>query len=582
MISNIYKQSALIFLGIVICLVGVMGLYGVSYNHKIYPFVWVGQNNLSNLNIKEAEELLNNKISKKPQVLELGFGNQTFMIDLNELNFNSQQAVKKAYMLGREGNIINNFKKQWRLWFKKESLMITYDINHKMLEEQVDVVVDQLSIQPIYYRLSLTKDNQVLVTPGKSGRVINREKLINDIDKKIATLDFSKIEVGAKLVEVRVSPEDLKITQRRGEKFQDKILILKTDEFIKSLTGQDLLDFISFTENFEDVKIQEMVHHLSEEVNREAQNAVFRFEADKVIEFKPALNGIKLDEEATVVEILKKLDELENKKCEIEKLCQEVVVELELVMTTPSISIEEINDLGIRELLGKGESTFHGSIPSRKHNVVLTANQLNGVLVKPGEVFSFNQSVGDISSATGYQSAYIIKDGRTILGDGGGVCQDSTTIFRAALSAGLPIIERHPHAYRVSYYEQNSPAGIDATIYSPNIDLKFLNDTPAYILIQTTIDTNANYLKIEIYGTSDGRVATISNLRLWDQSPPPEPKYEDTSSLSPGEIKQIDWAAWGAKAAFDWKVMRGHEVLQEKTFYSSYRPWQAVYLKGVE
>ena len=124
-------------------------------------------------------------------------------------------------------------------------------------------------------------------------------------------------------------------------------------------------------------------------------------------------------------------------------------------------------------------------------------------------------------------------------------------------------------------------AGIDATIYSPSTDLKFKNDTPGYILIQSTVDTLANYLKFEIYGTNDGRVATISNHRIWDQTPPPEPKYEDTPSLPPGTIKQIDWSAWGAKAAFDWIVVRGDEILQEKTFYSNYRPWQAIYLRGV-
>ena len=215
-----------------------------------------------------------------------------------------------------------------------------------------------------------------------------------------------------------------------------------------------------------------------------------------------------------------------------------------------------------------------------EHNVALTAAKLNGILLAPGETFSFNQTIGDVSAETGFQQAYIIKEGRTVLGDGGGVCQDSTTMFRAALDAGLEIVQRNAHAYRVSYYEQNSPAGIDATVYSPSPDFKFKNDTPAHILIQTTVNTGANYLKIEVYGTSDGRVSTISNARLWDQVPPPPALYQDDPSLPNGQVKQIDWEAWGAKAAFDWKVVRGSETLHEKTFYSNYRPWQAVYLRG--
>jgi vancomycin resistance protein YoaR len=110
--------------------------------------------------------------------------------------------------------------------------------------------------------------------------------------------------------------------------------------------------------------------------------------------------------------------------------------------------------------------------------------------------------------------------------------------------------------------------------------LKFKNDTPAHILIQTYVNTGTNYMKVEIYGTSDGRRATISNARIWGQTAPPEPLYQDDPTLPAGTIEQIDWAAWGAKTAFDWKVVRSGEMLQERTFYSNFRPWQAVYLRG--
>jgi vancomycin resistance protein YoaR len=415
-----------------------------------------------------------------------------------------------------------------------------------------------------------------VVVPGKSGRVVNKNKLMKDIDKGLSNLDFSKIVVEASLIEVVVSQEELEKAQRRGELLKERVLSLKYGDGEKKIEGQGLIDLIDFKGGFDEEKVKKLMGLVSEEVNREPQNAVFRFEGGRVVEFKPAIDGLLVNEEISIIKVVDGLSRLETLNCK--EVCETIIVNLEVEKSAPEVRISEVNNLGIVELIGKGESTFHGSIPSREHNVALTAYKLDGVLIKPGEVFSFNGSVGDISAATGYQSAYIIKDGRTVLGDGGGVCQDSTTMFRAALDAGLPIIERHPHAYRVSYYEQGSPVGIDATIYSPSTDFKFLNDTPAHILIQTNVNTVSNYLKIEIYGTSDGR---ISNTRLWDQSPPPDPKYEDTPSLATGVVKQVDWAAWGGKAAFDWRVVRGGEVLQEKTFYSSYRPWQAVYLRGI-
>ena len=162
------------------------------------------------------------------------------------------------------------------------------------------------------------------------------------------------------------------------------------------------------------------------------------------------------------------------------------------------------------------------------------------------------------------------------------MCQVSTTLFRAILAAGVPIEERTAHAYRVHYYEKDSQPGFDATIFTPEVDLKFKNDTPAYILIQTTVDEARNKLTFELYGAGDGRKVEISKSRVWDVTPPPPALYQDDPTLSKGVVKQVDWAAWGAKAAFDWKVTRGADVLQERTFYSNYRPWQAVFLKGTK
>ena len=256
------------------------------------------------------------------------------------------------------------------------------------------------------------------------------------------------------------------------------------------------------------------------------------------------------------------------------------VTNLPVNQTEPDITIGEVNHLGIKELIGKGESWFAGSISSRIHNIQLASSQINGLLIPPGETFSLNQALGDISAQTGYKKAWIIKEGRTVLGDGGGVCQVSTTLFRAILNAGLPVIERKAHAYRVSYYEQKYQVGIDATVFAPSPDLKFKNDTPTHILLQTYVDPVNLYARYDLYGTSDGRQIYISDSRIWGQTPPPPDLYQDDPTLKTGMVKQIDWAAWGAQTAFDWKVILSNKVLQERTFYSNYKAWQAVFLRG--
>jgi len=255
-------------------------------------------------------------------------------------------------------------------------------------------------------------------------------------------------------------------------------------------------------------------------------------------------------------------------------------INVSVEIAEPAIKTEDINNLGIKELLGIGTSTFKGSIPGRIHNIELAASRLNGVLIAPGETFSFNEALGDVSRYTGYQSAYVIKDGKTILGDGGGVCQVSTTFFRAALDSGLPIVERRAHSYRVYYYEQDSGPGLDATVYAPTTDLKIQNDTLGHILIQSSTDTKNLALRFEFYGTSDGRVATTTKPVILNSIAPPEDLYQDDPTLASGVVKQTEHKAWGAKVIFDYSVERNGENIYKKQFVSNYRPWQAIFLRG--
>ena len=321
--------------------------------------------------------------------------------------------------------------------------------------------------------------------------------------------------------------------------------------------------------------LDNILETLAASIDVPAQDGLFAIDDGKVTAFRQSKDGIRLNRAQARSDFHALL---EAKTLPDDGL---IMLALPVEPVKPDIATENINHYGIKGLIGTGYSEFHGSIAGRIHNVALAAAKFNGVLIPPDTTLSFNQTLGDVSAATGYQSAYIIKGGRTILGDGGGVCQVSTTLFRAALDAGLLIPERHAHAYRVHYYEEAGyKAGLDATVFDPSADLKIVNDTPAYILIQTKTDLKNLSLTFELYGTSDGRASSITDHRVWGITPPPPDLYQDDPTLSVGVVKQVDWAAWGAKAAFKYKVLRGDEVLVDTEYFSNFRPWQAVYLKG--
>ncbi|MBI2431128.1 MAG: VanW family protein [Candidatus Levybacteria bacterium] len=346
-----------------------------------------------------------------------------------------------------------------------------------------------------------------------------------------------------------------------------------------SLVLQSYLNGINLPASYQysDEKLQHTLAPIVKNASIEAVDALFKFRNGRVAAFKPSSNGQKVDMEILTRKISLKTPLI----VQLEKP-QRVLFDIPIKIIKPKVTTDEANNLGIKELIGSGTSLFQHSIPNRIYNITLAATRLNGLLVLPGETFSFGNALGDISSFTGYKQAYIIQDGRTVLGDGGGVCQVSTTFFRALLAAGLPIVERHAHDYRVGYYEQDSPPGFDATVYVPSIDLRFKNDTGNHILIQTELDPTTERLTFSLYGTADGRQVTISKPVITNETQAPAPLYQDDPTLAKGVVRQTDFAAAGATSIFTRKVAKNGKIIINDKFVSNYRPWQAVYLKGTK
>lgn len=339
------------------------------------------------------------------------------------------------------------------------------------------------------------------------------------------------------------------------------------------LNGINLPASYHYSEN----TLETLLKPIVEKVNLAPVDALFQFQNGRVITFRPSSEGQEVNQE-----VLK--SRLSSKTLSVVLLekPQTIIIPIPIRLLKPKITTAAANNLGIKELIAEGTSLFQHSIPNRIYNISLAATRLNGILVAPQETFSFGKALGDVSAFTGYKQAFIIQNGRTVLGDGGGVCQVSTTFFRAILNAGLPISERHAHDYRVGYYEQDSPPGFDATVYLPSVDLKFKNDTGNYILIQTSLDPNQERLTFSLYGKKDGRQVSISKPVLTNQTPAPPPLYQDDPTLPKGITKQIDFSAPGATSTFTREVAKEGKTIISDKFVSNYRPWQAVYLRGTK
>lgn len=580
-----YIHAGLLVLsGFLIVLVISLSALFYYFKERILPNVYVANTYIGGLKRNEALNKLKDISSPEKIILIKDEGTDKektqYVILLKEidLSYETQTLVDKAYILGKNRKILPSLKEFYTTILYGKNFDYLYSYSPKKLNDYLSTIASQIFDEPIYPSYKFTGSG-IVVDKGKDGTDLDKEKTITEINRQLSVKKISDIPLITKFISVSMSQDNASIALDRANKMYGKKIDYVFFEFRTSTEKEALLKLLNPAGGYYEDKIKEASLDIKGKVDRPSQNPVFNFVDGKVTEFKPAKDGYSVDANALSENIISSLASLEPTTDSANEL-KTATITIPLKVTPPDYSTSDVNSLGIKELIGKGESYYRGSIASRVHNVALASSKFNGILVKPHETLSFNQILGDVSKFTGYQQAYIIQDGKTVLGDGGGVCQVSTTLFRASLNAGLEIAERKAHSYRVSYYEQGTPPGIDATVYYPTSDLKIVNNTDNHILIQTIIDKKSYYLSFEIYGTKDGRIAEVSTPKVSGVTPPPEDLYTDDPTLPLGQVKQIDWKAWGAKVSFNYKVTKNGEVISEKTFISNYRPWQAKFLRG--
>jgi vancomycin resistance protein YoaR len=557
----------------IISILTIFLFYHSLFLGRIYPGVYIAGINVSGKTPEEAVKFLQENLAI-PKEISLVYKDQTYSIPVTTLNVNYDltQTTQRAFQLFRSPSV-ENLIFSLTSSFKKTNVPLVTVLDKDKLNQSLLGISGGIAQEPVYPSIYLLED-KLIVEKGLPGYEIDEEKIVNDIVSSLSLLNNSRITISTIKIDPTLSDIQASILYDRGNKLLEKNIVL-TFEFQEFFYSKDsILSLLDPSGGYNLEKISTLVNDVSVKIDRKPQNPVFVFMEGKVQAFAPAKDGIEIKKNELIDKINLALNKIETTDR------TSVSIAIPTTNTPSEYKIADVNNLGIKELVGRGVSHFTGSIASRIHNISLASSKFNGILIAPGDTFSFNNTLGDVSAFTGYQQAYIIQDGKTVLGDGGGVCQVSTTLFRAALNAGLPIIERRAHSYRVGYYEQGFPVGLDATVFSPTTDLKIKNDTPAHLLIQTSVDTKTKTLIFEIYGTSDGRTATISKSSITGVTPPPEDLYIDDPTLPAGTVKQIDWKAWGSKVSFQYTVIRNEETLINKTFYSNYQPWQAKFLRG--
>jgi vancomycin resistance protein YoaR len=307
--------------------------------------------------------------------------------------------------------------------------------------------------------------------------------------------------------------------------------------------------------------LEDAMRGATRSLRRDSQNALWVFDKTSRSWVARQSSSWSVDLDATKANVLEAL--------KYNKSSAKIVVR----RNPPARNVQDWYARGIRYYFGGGQSNFFGSPPFRVQNIVAGSRQLDNVYIAPGEVFDFNRRV-QISTQLGFVDGYIIKGGLLEKDIGGGICQVSTTLFRAAYNAGLPITQRNFHSYRVHYYD---PVGFEATVFSPYKNLKFRNDSGSPLFMQVTWYTRAQRLEINFFGAKPDRRTTVSAPYVYNVRPAPRARFVPDPTVRLGRIKRISGAERGMNVRITRTVRYNTGRNQTDYTNSSYVPWGEIY-----
>ncbi|MCZ2128356.1 MAG: VanW family protein [Anaerolineales bacterium] len=580
--------GVLLFFGVVVAWAAI---YQLAFAGRIFSGVTVAGIDLSGLSPDAAAAKLGQTLSY-PNTGKILFrdGDRMWVASPAELGmvFDASASANAAYRYGRGGGIFAALSAQVGARGSGMDVAPVVIFDQRVAYAYLQSIAREID-QPLTEAVLRVDGTNVVAESGKMGRVLN--------------LDASLIYVASQLQSFRDGEVSL-VIQESAPRFLDisaqaeQARTMLSQPFLMTLRNPDdggllswtldvpvLANMLSVTKveangepkmqvGLDESALRKSLNDLKAFIDRDSQEPRFLFNrANGQIEAIGASSiGRILNVDASAAAVNAALQRGEHN-------VGLVVVEKQPAVTDQATAAQ----LGITQRTASQTTYFYGSSESRIQNIVTAAAQYDGLLIAPGEVFSMGSVLGDVSLENGYAEALIIYGGRTITGVGGGVCQVSTTLFRTVFMAGFPVVERYSHAYRVSYYELDRSgavdpnfAGLDATVYFPLVDFKFKNDSPYWILMETTVNVAARSITWEFFSTPDGRSVTWDTTGPQYVVPAPKTVFEENDELKKNELKQVDYAAEGADITVSRTVWRDGAVYFSDQFQTHYEPWAAV------
>lgn len=571
--------------------------YQNQHQNRIFTGIFVENLDLSQMDRATAEEVVANALAyTQAQTITLqdpasGRQWQFSPADLG-LSVDVPGTVDAAYKAGRTGSLVQRGRDLFNSWYYGRTVAPVFILDEGQLNQTLAAVAAEINQPAVNAAVEINGDTAVY-TPAQPGRLLDLTTTQSQLLPALTHLQTAQIELpvtqtnpviyddapGAERIQRIIDggpltfylqepldSEDLMPVQLPPEQLRQWLRVEVTEQADGTLTNHIFLD-----EN----AARQWLSHYADQIYREPVNARFYFDdnTQELVLVSPHINGRELDIEAT----------LEQLKTQVESPNRTIpFVVKEIIPTVNANATAE--ELGIIELVSEGTTWFFGSSDARKRNISRSAANFYGIVVAPGEEFSYNKYLGTISEDDGYEEGLIIVGGQTIKGIGGGVCQVSTTLFQTVFWAGFPVTERWEHGYMLGYYNDGEGPGMDATVFSPLVDFKFINNTPYHLLIENYYNEEEESITFKFYSTSMGRRVEKEGPvfeNIVEAPGPEEDVWTYDEAMAPGTVRQIDWATEGARVTVGRTVYNADDqVILQEDFVSNYIPWPNGFMYG--
>ena len=511
-----HNGAAIFGTALMVAIVAVIG-FSVVYAGKIYPGVRVDGVAVGGLSRSAAMAAIQAQAtSYANQQLTIHNGSDTITMPVSALKLQyTDQGVTNALKWGRQGSLTVQIRDRVRALLGRPTTFSSFTYSDAKILPIVAQLDDAAAVPVANATLSFSNGN-VGVTPEQPGQRLDRGLLIMDLEQQLAAMGTAPVSTTIYAITPTINAAALATTQSQAAAYAAAPISLQIGGTTQSIDRTTILSWLDVSTptrvsdlplnpliGFYDVPLPPTVNltlnqadvggyvqNIASRLNQPPQNAVLAWQNNAVTVVTPSRPGVSFDQTKAAQQIVVAARQPATNR------------NVTVAATTTPADVNENNlaSLGITSQISEGQTTFPGSSAARLTNVRVGAAKYNQVLLKPGEQFSFGKILGDVGPAQGYLPELVILGNHEEKQYGGGLCQVASTAFRAALLAGLPINQRSNHSFAVSYYTAPyGVPGVDATIYYPQVDLKFTNDTGHYILIQTIMTGTS--LTFDFYGT---------------------------------------------------------------------------------